>query len=249
MESPYYLEAEINSPLVQLRPGETRDLDTEWFPTRAGSEFHGVEDAGIVVHPLQATRLDTGHVRLSGSFGVFFAGRLVAHLYDEHGADLGTMPLTQVDPSRTRRTETELRRSRKALPRSRFIWKMRTGSTAALFKKLKSRTFQLSGSKPTDMKSFRKEFTAAALAAFSVVLFRRSTTSGNATGAGSRGCRRECESRHDLLTQPPGANWTSYNGDYTGRRYSALHEITRSQCRATPRSRGSSILPIPRGWK
>jgi alcohol dehydrogenase (cytochrome c) len=29
----------------------------------------------------------------------------------------------------------------------------------------------------------------------------------------------------DLLAQPVGANWTSYNGDYTGRRYSALHEI------------------------
>lgn len=30
----------------------------------------------------------------------------------------------------------------------------------------------------------------------------------------------------DLLAQPVGANWTSYNGDYTGRRYSALREIT-----------------------
>ena len=29
----------------------------------------------------------------------------------------------------------------------------------------------------------------------------------------------------DLLTQPPAANWVSYNGDYTGRRYSALSEI------------------------
>lgn len=29
----------------------------------------------------------------------------------------------------------------------------------------------------------------------------------------------------DLLAQPPGANWPSYNGDYTGRRYSSLHEI------------------------
>jgi hypothetical protein len=97
--SPRYLEAEINSPLVQLRPGETRDLDTEWFPTRAGSEFHGVDDAGIVVHPLRATRLGSGHIRLTGSFGVFFAGRLVAHLYNEHGALVGTMPLTQVDPA------------------------------------------------------------------------------------------------------------------------------------------------------
>jgi hypothetical protein len=106
--SPYYLEAEINSPLVQLRPGETRDLDTEWFPTRAGSEFHGVEDAGIVIHPLQATRLQTGHIRLSGSFGVFFAGRLVAHLYDEHGGSVGSMPLTQVDPTELVVLETGL---------------------------------------------------------------------------------------------------------------------------------------------
>ena len=30
----------------------------------------------------------------------------------------------------------------------------------------------------------------------------------------------------DLLAQPVGANWTSYNGDYTGRRYSVLNEIT-----------------------
>lgn len=29
----------------------------------------------------------------------------------------------------------------------------------------------------------------------------------------------------DFLTQPTSANWTSYNGDYTGRRYSSLHEI------------------------
>jgi alcohol dehydrogenase (cytochrome c) len=31
--------------------------------------------------------------------------------------------------------------------------------------------------------------------------------------------------REDLLLRPVGANWTSYNGDYTGRRYSSLHEI------------------------
>src|SRR5258705_5050977 len=32
----------------------------------------------------------------------------------------------------------------------------------------------------------------------------------------------------DLLTQPVGANWTSYNGDYTGRRFSSLQEINAS---------------------
>jgi len=29
----------------------------------------------------------------------------------------------------------------------------------------------------------------------------------------------------DLLARPVGVNWTSYHGDYTGRRYSSLHEI------------------------
>src|SRR5436305_7389336 len=33
-------------------------------------------------------------------------------------------------------------------------------------------------------------------------------------------------SAEDLLAVPVGANWTSYNGDYSGRRYSSLHEIT-----------------------
>jgi alcohol dehydrogenase (cytochrome c) len=32
-------------------------------------------------------------------------------------------------------------------------------------------------------------------------------------------------SREDLLAQPVGANWISYNGDYTGRRYSSLRAI------------------------
>src|SRR6266566_4047039 len=32
-------------------------------------------------------------------------------------------------------------------------------------------------------------------------------------------------SEQDLLAQPPRSNWTSYNGDYSGRRYSSLHEI------------------------
>jgi len=95
---PYYEEAEINSPLCRLRPEETCNLETEWFPTRAENEFHGATDAGIVVRPLHATRLESGKIKLSGAFGVFFAGRLVAHVYDEHGAALDSVPLRDVDP-------------------------------------------------------------------------------------------------------------------------------------------------------
>jgi len=38
--------------------------------------------------------------------------------------------------------------------------------------------------------------------------------------------------REDLLVTPVGRNWTSYNGDYTGRRYSRLDEINAANVRA-----------------
>ncbi len=97
--SPYYLEAELNSPMCRLRPGESCDFETEWFPTRAGKEFHGVADAGILIRPLRATGLEDGKIKLSGSFGVFFPGRLVAHFYDEHGRSVGTLPVADVNPT------------------------------------------------------------------------------------------------------------------------------------------------------
>jgi len=96
---PYYLEAEINSPMCRLGPGESCGLETEWFPTRAGSEFHGVTDAGILVRPLRVTGLQNGKLKLSGGFGVFLSGRLVARFYDEHGRSLGTMPVLDVNPT------------------------------------------------------------------------------------------------------------------------------------------------------
>ena len=110
---PYYLEAEINSPMCRLRPGESCSFETEWFPTRAGSEFHGATDAGILIHPLRAIGLENGKVKLSGVFGVFFAGRLVAHFYDEHGRSLGTMPVVDVNPTEPVSLEAEIAASGK----------------------------------------------------------------------------------------------------------------------------------------
>jgi hypothetical protein len=106
--SPYYLEAEINSPMCRLRAAESCDFETEWFPTRAGSEFHGVTDAGILIHPLRANGLDNGKVKLSGSYGVFFSGRLVAHFYDEHGRALGTLKIADVNPTEPVSLEAEI---------------------------------------------------------------------------------------------------------------------------------------------
>ncbi len=96
--SPIYLEAEINSPMCRLRPNQACSFDTEWFPTRAGTEFHGATDAGIIARPLRAIRAN-GKIKVSGEFGVFFAGHVVARLYNEHGSFLGTMPVADASPA------------------------------------------------------------------------------------------------------------------------------------------------------
>jgi hypothetical protein len=83
-------------------------METEWFPTRAGAEFHSVSDAGILMRPLRATRTDVAKIKLSGSFGVLFPGRLIARLYDQHGASLGTLPVADVSPTEAVSLEMEI---------------------------------------------------------------------------------------------------------------------------------------------
>ncbi len=56
-------------------------------------------DAGILVRPLRGVRVDPDKVRLSGSFGVFYDGRLIAHFYDERGSSLATIQVAEVTPS------------------------------------------------------------------------------------------------------------------------------------------------------
>ena len=97
--SPYYLEAELNSPMCRLRPGESCIMDTEWFPTRSGTEFHGVTDAGLLIQSLKATQTQNGKISLSGAFGVFYSGHLVARLYDEHGHVAAVTSIADVSPA------------------------------------------------------------------------------------------------------------------------------------------------------
>ena len=96
-ETPYYMEAEINSPMTRLDPGASYTLDTSWFPVRVGRELKSVTRVGVVEHPLAAS-FQTDHLHLSGSFGVFFAGKLDAHIFDLHGAESNVIELESVDP-------------------------------------------------------------------------------------------------------------------------------------------------------
>ena len=97
-ETPYYMEAELNSPMAELGPGETYTFDTNWFPSRMGADLMTVTDAGTVGKPLTVAR-NGKEIRLEGQFGVFFAGTLEAHLYDRGGEERDHVSLQSVTPN------------------------------------------------------------------------------------------------------------------------------------------------------
>jgi hypothetical protein len=93
----YYMEAEVDSPMIELAPGESYAMDTEWYPTRMGEAFKTATYSGVVGTPLAAAASSTG-LTLTGDFGVFYAGSVVAHYYDRGGSAIGTAKLIDVTP-------------------------------------------------------------------------------------------------------------------------------------------------------
>ena len=105
------IEAEINSPMVDLAPGEHYTMRSEWFPARMGRAFKTATYAAVVSQPLTVTATTPApaasnptqqnaprSLAFAGEFGVFFAGRLVARFYDREGLALGAAPLIEVNP-------------------------------------------------------------------------------------------------------------------------------------------------------
>ena len=97
-DSPFYMEAELNSPMVQLAPGESYTFNTRWFPTRIGSDLRTVTDACAIDEPLAVAITNDG-VKLSGTVGVFFAGKLVARFIGKDDSELAAIPLQAVNPA------------------------------------------------------------------------------------------------------------------------------------------------------
>jgi hypothetical protein len=96
-EAPYYMEAEINSPMAELKPGETYAMDTKWLPTRVAGRLTNVADAGVVAGPITASATSAG-VMISGSMGVFFPGKLVVRFEDASGKQIDSIDLLSVMP-------------------------------------------------------------------------------------------------------------------------------------------------------
>jgi hypothetical protein len=96
-ETPYYMEAEINSPLVALPAGTSASLDTTWYPMRTGAEVKRVTEAGIVTQRLKAIGVPSG-LKLSGLFSVVAPGHLELRLFDSGGRYAKRMQLDEAGP-------------------------------------------------------------------------------------------------------------------------------------------------------
>src|SRR5215470_11139690 len=93
----YYMEAEVNSPMVRLQPGETYAMDTEWYPTRAGRDFLGVTEAGVIVERLLVSTVSSG-ARLTGAYGVFFPGKIMVEFVGHDDKVMRKKALRKVTP-------------------------------------------------------------------------------------------------------------------------------------------------------
>lgn len=109
-ETPCYMEAEINSPMVELKPGEACAMDTDWFPARLAGRVRDVKAAGVIAAPVTATS-SSGDVVISASLGVFFPGKLVVHLRDSRGKVVQEAELKQVAPEAAVELQQEIKLS------------------------------------------------------------------------------------------------------------------------------------------
>jgi hypothetical protein len=96
-EDPFYMEAELNCPVVPLAPGETYAMDTTWDATRAGDAFESATATALIDSPLALTMAD-GHPELSGTFGVFAPGDLSAVFFDASDKRISSESLKTVRP-------------------------------------------------------------------------------------------------------------------------------------------------------
>lgn len=80
-----YMEVEVLSPLIDLKPGEEHTVVREWFAAATPGPIVGTGEAGAVNEPLECTEGEGGKLRLTGVFGVFTEGSAVLARADADG--------------------------------------------------------------------------------------------------------------------------------------------------------------------
>ena len=106
-ETPYLMETEILSPLVQLDPGQEYRFDIDWFATRCPKPVIDMTPAAAVHQPLRVA-IEQGRATLHGVFGVFFQGHAQATVSDAVGGVLERQDLGPVHPNAVFRLHSPL---------------------------------------------------------------------------------------------------------------------------------------------
>jgi len=73
IETPYLIESEVLSPLMQLAPGESCTFHSDWYAAKIGGNYPVLDctEAGVMCEPFDARPAD-GKLTLNGRFGVFY---------------------------------------------------------------------------------------------------------------------------------------------------------------------------------
>ncbi|KAA6300171.1 MAG: hypothetical protein EZS26_003687 [Candidatus Ordinivivax streblomastigis] len=101
-QNPYILESEILSPYASLKPNEEYHWSFRWFATNLGegeTRIWNCMEAGVIASEPKAIILakNGGHldIQLSGKFGVFYPGKLVAEVLNSKGKTLTEVVLKE----------------------------------------------------------------------------------------------------------------------------------------------------------
>ena len=94
----YLMETEVLSPFYTFQPGESHSFQIEWGACRTAGRIIDVQPGGCASQMLYAQGAP-GEVHLTGSFGVFDAGRLLLTWLDAAGEAIGSTLLGDVNPN------------------------------------------------------------------------------------------------------------------------------------------------------
>jgi len=95
-----YMEVEVLSKLVKLKPGESHTVTRDWFAAATPGPIVEVGKIGSVSAPLKVTEAD-GKLKIAGTFGVFAEGTAVLSSADADGKvkdQVLTFPASPVAP-------------------------------------------------------------------------------------------------------------------------------------------------------
>lgn len=106
-DSPNMMEVEVLGPLVTLAAGDSTKLVENWFAARSYGPVLDVNTAGLVTKKLKAQQT-ADSVTLSGTFGVFYPGKVKTQFCNATGVVVATTDSAAVLPTDSLRVNKKL---------------------------------------------------------------------------------------------------------------------------------------------